>query len=181
MLRRFRRGIARRRWDGLQFDMRNDLAAFLEQTIDKAAKELRGFSEPDSAKRPGPDQWSKKEELGHLIDSAANNHVRFVRGATEPEFHGPGYQQNEWVHLHGYSDMAWAEIIEFWERYNRFLTGLVRRIPEDRLGTPCVVGNSETVTLGFLIEDYVMHMRHHLDHIFERDKITEYPGAALGV
>jgi hypothetical protein len=161
--------------------MPNDLAAPLERAVDQAVTQLRGLSEQEADRRSGPDQWSKKEELGHLIDSAANNHVRFVRGATEPEFRGPGYQQNEWVKLHGYSEMAWPEVVEFWERYNHFLAGLVRRIPEDRLATPCAVGNSETVTLAFLIEDYVLHMQHHLDHIFERDQVTAYPGAALGV
>ena len=42
--------------------------------------------------RTGPDSWSPRQELGHLIDSAANNHIRFVRAATEPEFSGPGYR-----------------------------------------------------------------------------------------
>jgi len=77
--------------------------------------------------------------------------------------------------------MPWAEILDFWQRYNHFLAGLVRRIPKDRLATPCVIGNSETVTLQFLIEDYTLHMQHHLDHILQREKITQYPGAAVGV
>jgi len=161
--------------------MRDDLAAALERAIDEAKAELREITDREAGARPAPDKWSKKEELGHLIDSATNNHVRFVRAAIEPEYRGPGYQQNDWVNLHGYSEMPWDEIIDFWENYNSFLVGLVRRIPEDKLRTPCVVGNSETVTLAFLIEDYVLHMQHHLDHIFEREAIRQYPGAALGV
>jgi hypothetical protein len=44
-----------------------------------------------------------------------------------------------------------------------------------------VIGDSAPVTLRFLIEDYVLHMQHHLDHILRRDNLTQYPGAALGV
>jgi len=58
---------------------------------------------------------------------------------------------------------------------------LVKRIPESRLETPCVIGGSAPVTLRFLIEDYTLHMQHHLDHLLKREKITQYPGAALGV
>lgn len=161
--------------------MRNDLAAALDRAVDEAKAELREITDHEAGARPAPGKWSKKEELGHLIDSATNNHVRFVRASIEEEFRSTGYQQDDWVNLHGYSEMPWSEIVDFWEQYNNFLVGLVGHIPEEKLKTPCVVGNSEPVTLGFLIEDYVLHMQHHLDHIFERECIRQYPGAALGV
>jgi DinB superfamily len=161
--------------------MRDDLAATLQTTVDRATEELRRITDIEAGNKPGPDVWSKKEELGHLIDSAANNHVRFVSAAIEPEFRGYGYQQDEWVKLHGYGEMPWPEIVDFWRRYNRFLADLVVRIPEGRLQTRCVVGDSAPVTLEFLIQDYVLHMQHHLDQILERETITQYPGAALGV
>jgi len=116
-----------------------------------------------------------------LIDSATNNHVRFVRASIGLEYRGPGYEQDSWVRAHGYQEMSWPEIVDFWERYNHFLVRLVKRIPDDRLPTPCVIGQSDTVTLRFLIEDYTLHMQHHLDHILQREKITQYPGAAVGV
>ena len=161
--------------------MPHDLALALQQTVDREATNLRRVSERDAGVKPAPDVWSKKEELGHLIDSAANNHIRFVRASFEREFHGPGYEQDSWVRAHGYHDMPWTDILDFWQRYNYFLAGLVRRIPQDRLTTPCVIGNSESVSLQFLIEDYTLHMQHHLDHILQREKITQYPGAAVGV
>jgi len=156
-------------------------ALALESALDREIAGLRRITEPQSAVKSSPDAWSKKEELGHLIDSAANNHVRFVRASIDPEFRGLGYRQDDWVRLHGYQEMAWTDIVDFWRRYNDFLVGLVRRIPEGKLLTPCVVGDSAPVTLKFLIEDYVLHMQHHLDHILERETITAYPGAALGV
>jgi hypothetical protein len=158
--------------------MPNDLALTLKEAVEREAAHLRRITEEDAGTRTSPRAWSKKEELGHLIDSATNNHVRFVRASVEPEFRGAGYEQNRWVEQHGYHEMPWSEIVDFWQRYNDLLSRLVRRIPEDRLQTPCVVGNSPAVTLRFLIEDYVLHMQHHLDHILQREKITPYPGAA---
>ena len=148
---------------------------------DREAAQLRAVTESESIVKPASGGWSQKEELGHLIDSATNNHVRFVRASLEPEFRGPGYEQDAWVSLHGYHDMPWSDIVEFWQRYNTFLAGLVRRIPSPLLDSQCVIGESAPVTLQFLIEDYTLHMQHHLDHILKREKITQYPGAALGV
>ncbi len=116
-----------------------------------------------------------------MIDSASNNHLRFVRAALESEYHGPSYDQNRSVTLHGYQELNWNELIEFWRRYNSLLAGVIARIPESKLTTHCRVGNSAQVTLRFLIEDYIAHMQHHLDHILSRETLTQYPGAALGV
>ena len=161
--------------------MPEHLALSLERAVNSEFTHLQTISERDASVKPGPGKWSRKEELGHLIDSAANNHVRFVRASSEPDFRGPGYQQDAWVSAHGYHEMPWADLLDFWKRYNLFLARLVRRVPENVLGRACVVGESQPVTLQFLIEDYVLHMQHHLDHILEREKITQYPGAAIGV
>ena len=161
--------------------MPDQLADSLQETVDRETTLLLAVTELQASVKPAPDVWSQKEELGHLIDSATNNHVRFVRASLEPEFHGPGYQQDAWVSLHGYHEMPWADLVDFWRRYNIFLSGLVRRIPNLLLDVYCVIGSSAPVTLRFLIEDYILHMQHHLDHILKREKITEYPGAAVGV
>jgi hypothetical protein len=160
--------------------MPQELSQLLEKTLNVELPYLQAVSEGDAAvKTPGT--WSHKEELGHLIDSASNNHLRFVRAALEPEFHGLPYDQNGSVALHGYQQLSWAELLEFWRRYNLLLVQVIGRIPEEKLNTPCRVGESELVTLQFLIVDYVAHMQHHLDHILGRPKQTPYPGAALGV
>src|SRR5215472_13068452 len=138
------------------------LAHSLQQTVDREFLLLQSVSERDAAVKAGPAVWSQKEELGHLIDSAANNHVRFVRASLEPEFRGLGYEQDGWVALHGYNEMPWEELMGFWKRYNTFLAGLVRRIPAAHLAKRCIVGESQPVTLQFLIEDYILHMQHHL-------------------
>ncbi|HEY1239347.1 MAG TPA: DinB family protein [Bryobacteraceae bacterium] len=161
--------------------MPEPLALSLQQAVDREYALLKAIAESDTGVKPAPGKWSQKEELGHLVDSAANNHMRFVRASLELTFRGPGYQQDAWVSLHGYQEMPWADLLEFWRRYNLFLAGLVRRIPEEFLERECVVGGSRPVTLRFLIEDYILHMQHHLDHILKRETIRQYPGAAIGV
>lgn len=162
--------------------MSEHLAHALEGVINAESVGLRALTEEQAATRPkGPQSWSRKEELGHLIDSAVNNHARFVRASLEPEFRGLGYDQEGWVRAHGYHDLPWPELISSWEQHNRLLLHVVRRIPEDRLETPCFIGTAPAVDLRFLIEDYIAHMQHHLDHILSRETITQYPGAALGV
>ncbi|MGD1071761.1 MAG: DinB family protein [Bryobacteraceae bacterium] len=155
-----------------------DLSLLLERTIEREYPNLAAVTEEQAGVHPaGQDSWSPKQELGHLIDSAANNHMRFVRAALEPEYHGPGYAQNDWVELHGYQEMPWQSIADFWFRYNRFLAHLIAQIPESRMKALCSIGSAARVTLAFLIEDYVLHMQHHVDHMLKRDRITAYPSA----
>ncbi len=161
--------------------MPQNLAQRLADAIVGELPALQAITDGAASKPAREGAWSPKQELCHLLDSATNNRVRFVRASLEPELHGPSYDGNGWVALHGYAELPWAMLVDFWERYNRLLVELVARIPEERLATRCFVGASDPVTLGFLIEDYIAHMQHHLDHIQGREKLTEYPGAALGV
>ena len=154
--------------------MPTELAQLLRQTIDREISALRTLTDEKATRPPKPGSWSPKQELGHLIDSAANNHMRFVVAATEGAYEGAGYTQDRWVEAHGYQDLPWMEIVEFWYRYNLLLVHLVGRISEERMESRCVVGSS-AVTLRFLIEDYVLHMQHHVDHVLSRPVVTPYP------
>jgi hypothetical protein len=158
--------------------MATNLSPGLAHTIEWELPNIRKLTDEQASIPRDPGKWSAKEELGHLIDSAANNHVRFVCGALEPQFHGPGYSQDDWVRLHGYSKMPWDMIVELWFRYNSLLTGLLENIPESRLETLCFIGTNPPVTLQVLIEDYILHMQHHIDQLLRREVITQYPGAA---
>jgi hypothetical protein len=152
-----------------------ELSEFLHASIGRELPNLRALTEEQSGIPRGPGKWTPKQELGHLIDSAANNHVRFVGGATLLEFSGPSYAQEDWVRLHGYCDMPWEEIVAFWFQYNRLLVRLIGAISADRMETPCRVGSGNGVTLAFLIEDYVIHMQHHIDLLLQRETLTKYP------
>jgi hypothetical protein len=153
-------------------------AKLLLDTITRELPHLEAITEEAASIHPaGPDSWSPKQELGHLIDSAANNHIRFVRATLEPEITGPGYQQNGWVDVHGYQQQPWLSIVSFWHSYNTFLVTLLERIPDEKLVTICKIGSYEPATLGFIIEDYVLHLQHHVDHLLQRAAITTYPSA----
>jgi hypothetical protein len=109
--------------------------------------------------------WTRKQVLGHMLDSAANNHQRFVRAALEGHYSGPGYQQEGWVEIHGYAELPWETLLEMWFGIHGLLQRIVARIPEERFGAMCVVGDDAPVTLQFLIEDHIVHQRHHLAQI----------------
>src|SRR6476660_9710877 len=87
---------------------------------------LTGFSEAESERRPAPERWSKKEVVGHLIDSASNNHQRFVRGQLAGGQDFPRYEQEGWVRVQGYQSARWADLIDLWRAYNTHLLHVAR-------------------------------------------------------
>ncbi len=126
---------------------------------------LAAFS-PEFADTPyRPGGWTRKQVLGHMVDSATNNHQRFVRAALDGRYAGPGYHQDGWVEIHGYAGLPWESLVELWVAAHAMLERVIDRIPEERLGAICVVGDDHPVTLHFLIEDYIPHQRHHLAQI----------------
>lgn len=112
--------------------------------------------------KPAEDRWSLSEVVGHLVDSANNNHQRFIRAQSVAVLEFPGYEQNNWVAASFYREMDWLSLVRLWSEYNQLLAGLIRRIPSDRLATICVISPNEPCTLEYLILDYVRHMEHHL-------------------
>jgi hypothetical protein len=115
--------------------------------------------------KPAPNEWSKKEILGHLIDSASNNHHRFVRAVNKSAAQFPTYEQTEWVRIQRYHEMPWAALVTLWSAYNYLLSHIIECIPEDSRLSPCNIGKEEPVPLKFVVEDYLRHLRHHLNDI----------------
>jgi hypothetical protein len=109
--------------------------------------------------------WNRRQIVGHLLDSAANNRQRFVRAAIDGVYTGPGYAQEGWVAAHGYDDQPWHTLLAWWDVEHEILAAVVDRIPEERLAAICTVGGDAPVTLLFLIEDYLTHQRWHLAQI----------------
>ncbi len=140
----------------------------LDRVVDQAAPALRAINDADAAAKPRPGAWSAKEIVGHLIDSAANNHQRFVRAQLANELSFPEYEQDGWVRSQDPQSRPWLELVEFWALYNRHLSHTIRRIPASAMNVPCRIGTGDSVTLGFLVEDYLVHLRHHLKQIGER-------------
>jgi hypothetical protein len=109
--------------------------------------------------------WTRKQILGHMLDSAANDRQRFVGAAIDGRYQGPGYAQQEWVDAHGYAEQEWEKLIGWWDTEQEILAAVVDRIPEERLEASCIVGDDAPVTLRFLIEDYLRHQRGHAKQI----------------
>lgn len=127
---------------------------------------LSQISADEFAAKPQPAKWSKKEIIGHLIDSAANNHHRFVRGQFE-EAPFIKYNQDEWNAHSRYHEMDSAQVIAFWEAYNRFLLALAARIPSEKLLREVNTGGEKNLSIAFLIHDYVQHLEHHLRQVLD--------------
>jgi len=126
---------------------------------------LAAISRERAATRPAPDAWSANEELGHLIDSAANNHQRIVRAQLENNLALPGYDGDRWVALHAYQLREWTDLIALWRTANAHLLAAAEAAPVSAWAHTLSVDGSEPITLGFLVNDYVAHMVNHLRHI----------------
>lgn len=124
---------------------------------------LNQIDEDIFSKKDQINKWSKKEILGHLIDSATNNHQRFVRAHFEsnPEI---VYDQNYWNRFSFYQQMDSRDLILFWLTYNRHLIRLFEKMPVSSLSLNCSI-EGNLLSLQFLIDDYVVHLEHHLRQI----------------
>ena len=138
----------------------NDLLSAL-----KIADKLRGIDEARASARPAPGKWSNKEILGHLVDSAANNHQRFVRLQLNERIDLPGYDGDAWVRVQGYQNRSWREIIDLWQMYNTQLAAVIRHVDPKALRNVWHTPDGQDLDLEFIIRDYVVHLRHHLDQI----------------
>lgn len=137
------------------------------QTIAVNEKRLAQISAAESAVKPAPGKWSKKEIIGHLIDSASNNHQRFVRVQLYDDLDLPGYEQERWVAVQAYQNASWADLLVLWKAFNEQLVRIVALIPEEKLAKTFRVAGSEPVTLGYWVEDYLRHMQKHLGQILD--------------
>ena len=142
-----------------------DLSRELLRVTDETEPRLREVSDMDSAKPVLTGGWSRRQVIGHLIDSASNNHQRFVRAMLADALEVPGYDQAGNVRVQAVQEADWLLLISLWASYNRYLAHVIAQIPEDRSGIICRIGKGEPVTLGFLATDYLAHMLHHLRQI----------------
>jgi hypothetical protein len=155
--------VSEKIWKG-RARMQNALKE-LDSLLAMAVPRLLALPETECSSRPAPDKWSRKEILGHLIDSASNNHQRFVRAQLSSEIRLPEYEQEDWVRTQLYQTESWENLVQLWKSFNLHLLHLGAEIPGDRLSSMCFIGTNEPVTLEFLFVDYVRHLKHHLRQI----------------
>jgi hypothetical protein len=138
------------------------------RVVDSALPRLKAIPPEIASKKPAPDEWSKQEILGHLIDSALNNHQRFVRGGYNAAEAFPPYNQNRWVEIQAYNQRDWNEIIDMWASANRHMCAVLDRLTEEDLKNPCNIGRDAPVSLGFVAEDYLRHLNMHLEQVLDQ-------------
>lgn len=152
---------------------------FLEdfrRTIEKSAERLLSLSSAASETAPAPGKWSPREVIGHLIDSASNNHQRFVRAQFTDDLEFHGYEQAEWVGIQGYNAEPWERLVQLWRLYNLHLLHLISNISTESLTKQRRKHNlyeiawqpvpvEQPVTLEYFIRDYLEHLKHHLRQI----------------
>ncbi|MFQ5570732.1 MAG: DinB family protein [Rhodothermales bacterium] len=154
----------------------NDVIADFRETVERSAATLLKMSDADSARHPAPGAWSPKEIIGHLIDSASNNHQRFVRALFQNTLIFPGYGQDAWVRAQRYQDAPWPALITLWRSYNLHLARVMESVPEEtRMQIHRrhnfhqiawqTVPEDEPTTLDYFMRDYVAHLKHHLRQI----------------
>jgi ribosomal protein S18 acetylase RimI-like enzyme len=143
----------------------DNIAAGINEQLHIWGETLRQATPMQAANRPTAAKWSAKEVLGHLIDSAINNNVRIIRSQQISLLEIPGYDQEFWTKGQAWQFMDWQEIITLWISMNAHLALTIRTIPTDALQNRIRVNENEPVTLGYLVGDYLVHMKHHLAQI----------------
>jgi len=141
------------------------VGAELARIVDAAEILLRRVSEEESGRPVLPGGWSRKQLLGHLIDSASNNHQRFVRAALADALEFPAYDTPGCVRIQAVESAAWPMLVDLWASYNRYLAHVIAHLPATKRSVVCRIGSNAPVSLQYLVEDYVGHLEHHLRQI----------------
>jgi DinB superfamily len=154
----------------------------LRRAVDEATPRLLALGDA-SARRRAPGAWSPREIIGHLVDSASNNHQRFIRGQFQDDLIFAGYAQDQWVAAGRYQDAPWEELVTLWRTFNLQLARVMEGVPDEARLRPrlrhnldqigfATVPQGEPATLDHLMRDYVTHLEHHLAQIFGNPSAT---------
>lgn len=149
----------------------------LRSDVASATPRLEVISDAAASVPRAPGKWSRKEIVGHLIDSASNNHQRFVRAQFSDDLISPPYDQDAWVSAQRYRDAPWNELVSLWAHFNLQLARVIESIPRVIRNRERARHNLHEVafhtippdqpaTLEYFMRDYVAHLEHHLAQIF---------------
>ena len=142
-----------------------DVSTDLRTTLDAVLPNLLAVPATRANAPLSPGKWSAQQVIGHLVDSAANNHQRFVRASQFGALAFPPYVQDFWVDFQHYETRDWHDLVVFWHAYNRHLAHVMDQIPAERHQVIVTIGDAAPVTLDFLVRDYVVHLKQHLRQI----------------
>lgn len=145
-----------------------DIIGF-KTTVEAFYKQLLEVDSEIGRVRLSADKWSLKELLGHLIDSASNNHQRFVRLQFDDLLDFPAYVAEDWVNKQSYNTMDWNVLVALWYHYNLLLINIIENMNIETYGNVWVK-DEDTIKLDELIEDYYKHLAYHIGHFTNRVK-----------
>ena len=151
-------------------------AVELSQLVDEFTNKINAIPDEIFSAKPRPEKWSKKEVLGHLIDSASNNLRRFICGQYEssPKI---TYQQDFWVMANDYQNIKKENVIQLWKLLNEQICEVLRTMPDQNASLLCDTGKDsiQLHSIEWLAEDYVKHLKHHLNQILPGSFPITYP------
>ncbi len=143
----------------------------LEAIIDQHMPALRAMLKEKMAYKPSPAKWSKKEIMGHMIDSAQNNIRRFIVSQYEDSPHIV-YRQDDWVAFSNYQNYDLSDLVNLWYLINKHVATVLKNVKPEMLQRVCRTESNHTIE--WLAQDYVRHLKHHLHQVLEIDPVP-YP------
>ncbi len=148
-----------------------NISSDLNKTVEDFYNKYKNTDDKKASIRPEPGEWSLKEIIGHLINSASNNHQRFIGLQFVGEMPYPEYQkfQIDWIGMEKFNDLSLADLILLWKQYNIFIAHIINTVNKDKLGN-CLAMPDKKQTLEFLIGDYYRHLK---DHLVQFEKTLE--------
>jgi hypothetical protein len=147
------------------------IAKDLEAVISRYLPGLKSLDESRLAHKTTPSKWSKKELIGHMIDSAQSNIRRFIVAQYE-EMPTITYNQDKWVAMAGYQQWNSSELIDLWYLLNRQICEILKNISPEMAQRQCMT--EELHTVEWLAKDYIKHLEHHMHQVLELEAIA-YP------
>jgi len=143
----------------------NDLIGIVSNFYNR----YNSLSDTTTSARLSENKWSLKEIIGHLIDSASNNHQRFVRLQLTDNLMFPDYSSDNenWLKIEHYNALSWNTILSLWKEFNLLIAHIILHVKADCLGHSWIVSN-KPATLDYLIHDYIRHLKEHIAHFQDR-------------
>jgi hypothetical protein len=148
----------------------------LRSVVEAYSQKFYQISDSDFSAKLNPVKWSKKEVIGHLVDSAQNNLRRFIVGQYD---HQPNiiYQQDFWVQANNYQHAKKDDVIELWRLINNQIAAILTSMPKENYTKICNTGKEtpELHTIEWLASDYVRHLKHHINQVIPKSFDIAYP------
>src|SRR4029450_11989429 len=144
----------------------------LAREVEAAVPRLRAV-EAESGRPWSEGRWTRKQVLGHLVDSALNNYHRVIRAQQGAELRFPDYDQRHWVDAGAYGEREWTDLVRLWSQLNHQLAHAIARVSDAALGRLCHIADAAPVTREAVVRDYPRHLQHHLRQILDAEAAAE--------